>query len=204
MKTNRETSLIGLSAFKPRQKKFQDGRVFLSVLAEGDKVLALDVRFFREDGNKLTPTRNGFRIPSQSIGSAGGVFKKKLQEIDDVIHVTTKREIHARFVDDKYGQAVDIRYYKKTDDYTGWEKRGLRLRSEDFEEFVRLLEEAELVNGCWRQQNNLFQDREIVDPKKFGSKEQAREPRAISSSRPSALITSVSAYINEALQDLLE
>lgn len=200
--TNGKARLIGLAAFKPKQKKYQDGRIFLSVLIEDDTVLALDVRFFLEDGKELTPTRNGFRVPTQSLDLAEKVFRKEPRQIDDVINSMKKRELHARFVDDNYGQAVDIRYYKKTEEYTGWEKRGLRLRNGDFKELVRLLGEIELATGRLQRRNDLFEGKSIVEPKRAWGERKAGKAGS-KEKRVSARSDGGSGYINEALMDLL-
>ena len=197
------TSLIGLARFKPSQHKYKDGYVYISVIVTEGELRALDVRYFLEKENELTPTRNGYRIPAESIANCVKILLTSPSSIlDEVCHHTKSREIHARYVDDKYGEAIDVRYYKKARDYTGWEKRGLRLRIQDYMEFQKLLGMIDFNNVKVTGGVNFFSGKTIVDPKKKSKR--ARDIPGNKGGDGRTCRKAVgNAYINEALQEII-
>lgn len=198
------TSLIGLARFKPSQHKYKDGYVYISVMITEGELRALDIRYFLEKENELTPTRNGYRIPAESIANCVKILLAKPPSIlDEVCHYTKSREIHARYVDDKYGEAIDVRYYKKANDYTGWEKRGLRLRIQDYMEFQKLLGMIDFNNIKISGDANLFNGKTIVDTNKKSKRARDIPGKKEGYGRTSRNAVS-NVYINEALQEIIE
>ena len=196
-------TLIGLAKFKPSQQKYKDGHVYISVLISGDDLVALDVRFFSEDGDELVPTRNGFRVPVEALLTCVRELLGNPPDLDATCHKTKTRELHVRYVSDKYGEAIDIRYYKKSAKYTGWEKRGLRLRVADFKQFQKLIGEINFVGLNAATVNNLLEGKTIVDPKERWAKGTvgvSRKTKKVGEMHPPI---QKSDYINEALRELI-
>jgi len=196
-------TLIGVAKFKPSQKKYKDGHVYISVLISGDDLVALDVRFFSEAGDELVPTRNGFRVPAESLLACVRELLGNPLDLDSTCHKTKTRELHVRYVSDKYGEAIDIRYYKKSAKYTGWEKRGLRLRVTDFEHFQKLISEINFVDISVASEKNLLGGKTIIDPKERWAKDSGGADENSGSAREKHSSTRRSGYINEALRELI-
>ena len=126
------TDQIGLYSFKLTQKRYQEGAFYLSVILVGEQAKALDGRFYVEEGNELTPTKNGFRIPLEILEDFKKVLAGDLRAIDDRVLIKNKSfHFHVRYLNDKYGEAIDFRKYKTTNKYTGWDRSGIRMKLED-------------------------------------------------------------------------
>ncbi len=126
------TEQIGLYKFKLTQKRYEAGAFYISVVTDGENAVALDGRFFLEEGNKLAPTRSGFRLPIEKLNDFAKALDGDLRQIDDIVLFENQSfQFHIRYLNDKYGEGVDLRKYKTTEKYTGWDKSGLRMKLED-------------------------------------------------------------------------
>ena len=154
------TEQIGLHKFKLTQKRYKDGAFYLSVVLDGEQVKALDGRFFVEEGNELTPTKNGFRIPIEKLDAFGKALSGDLREIDDTVLFENKSfRFHIRYLNDKYGEAIDLRKYKTTNKYSGWDRSGVRLKFEDvatMRDWLSDFDTRKVASSC-----NLFLGKDI-------------------------------------------
>lgn len=126
------TTQIGLYSFKLTQKRYQEGTFYLSVILVREQAKALDGRFYIEEGRELAPTKNGFRLPLEILEDFKNVLAGDLRAIDDTVLVENKSfHFHVRYLNDKYGEAIDFRKYKTTEKYTGWDRSGIRMKLED-------------------------------------------------------------------------
>jgi hypothetical protein len=126
------TEQIGLHKFRLTQKQYEAGSFYLSIILDGEQVRAFDARFFVEEGNKLIPTKKGFRIPLENLNDLNKVLSGDLREIADVVLFENKSfQFRMRYINDKYGEGIDFRKFKTTAKYTGWAKSGLRMKLED-------------------------------------------------------------------------
>ena len=154
------TEQIGLHKFKLTQKRYKDGAFYLSVVLDGEQVKALDGRFFVEEGNELTPTKNGFRIPIEKLDAFGKALSGDLREIDDTVLFENKSfRFHIRYLNDKYGEGIDFRKYKTTDKYTGWDRSGVRMKLEDVVSMRNRLNDFDHREVA--SSNNLFSGKDL-------------------------------------------
>ena len=126
------TNQVGLYSFKLTQKRYQEGAFYLSVILDRGLAKALDGRFYVEEGHELAPTKNGFRIPIEKLEDFRKVLSGDLRSLDDAVLIKNKSfHFHVRYLNDKYGEAIDFRKYKTSDKYTGWDRSGIRMKLED-------------------------------------------------------------------------
>lgn len=183
------------------QRKYEDGALYLSQVIGDEDVLALDVRFFHEDGDKLRPTRAGFRIPGGGIAEACRILLSEPSSINDVMWSDDRRQLFARYVDDEYGQALDIRYYSSEGSYIGWEKRGIRFRLEDFARLQTVLREVEgELLEAWVH-SDLFGER-VIETQKDATKAAPRH-RGTKKKRSAENQRGASGFVNEVIRKLI-
>lgn len=126
------TQQIGLYRFKLAQKRYKDGAFYWSAILDGQQARAFDGRFMLEEGAKLTPTKNGFRIPSEKLADLKKALGGDLRDLEDILIVVNKSfQLHLRYLNDKYGEGIDFRKFRTTDKYHGWDKSGIRMQLED-------------------------------------------------------------------------
>jgi hypothetical protein len=166
---NTKATQIGLHSFKLTQKRYEHGSFYLSLIIDGEEVKAFDGRFYLEDGNKLTPTKRGFRIPLEKLDEFYTALSGDLREIGDLILFENKSfKFHVRYLNDKYGEGIDIRKYKTTKKYSGWDKSGIRMKLEDVEAVHRWLTDFEHTDVD--PSMNIFFGKEISGKNKASEK----------------------------------
>jgi hypothetical protein len=137
----------GLLRLQLSQKRFRNGALYVSAITNGSKVDAFDCRFFVEDGSILTPTRKGFRVRASELEALRKLFETKLGAIEEqTLWTGPHRKLVARRCDDEYGKGIDVRYFKMSEKYEGWEQRGIRLKDEDFLKLAGMVRETQLLN----------------------------------------------------------
>jgi len=129
------TDQIGLIKFKLSQRRYEGGEFYISAIRSAGELKALDGRFILQNGNALTPTKNGFRIPLEKLSGLNHILAGDHREIGDQLLFENKSfRFHVRYVNDKYGEGIDFRKFKTTDKYTGWDRSGIRMKLEDVTE----------------------------------------------------------------------
>jgi len=73
------------------------------------------------------------------------------------------RSLIARRCDDEYGTGIDIRHFKISADYKGWEKRGIRLIDEDFAKLSQQIKSTGLLNLDIRLISDLFEGKQFSE-----------------------------------------
>ena len=200
--TQKKQKQVGIAKVSLSQRKYQDGGLYLSQVMEDGMFVALDVRFFHEDGNALRPTRAGFRVPAASLAEMFHVLLSNATDIDHTLWSDDRRKLLARYVDDEYGQALDIRYYLTGHGYKGWEKRGIRLRLEDFQRLQFTLRESKEYLGNADGTEDLFQGKVIgTEWKKQGSK--VKEKLSVRKSERNGTGRGATGFINEYIKKLI-
>src|SRR4051812_17289498 len=127
-----ELRTVGIARLKLAQGRFGGGALYISAIYSAAEFVALDVRFFAEKDKLITPTPTGFRVPVAHLDSLAQLAQREPKQVGELtLWAGKKRKLVARRCDDKYGAGVDIRYYKTSAEYEGWEKRGIRLVEDD-------------------------------------------------------------------------
>ena len=135
------TGQIGLYRCVLTQSRYKGGAFYLSAIIANGELTAIDGRFVLEDGEDLTPTKNGFRIPVEKIDSLRQAISLDLREVaDTVILKNNTLRLHVRYINDKYGEGIDFRKYKTTEKYTGWDRSGIRMKLEDAQKIRKWLD----------------------------------------------------------------
>lgn len=155
---------IAVSRFKLEQRRYKNGSFFVSVTIDDGNLIALDGRYFVEEGESLIPTKNGFRIPAAHLEQ----FKKTLshdpKEIGDMeLFESQAFKFFVRYVDDKYGRGVDFRKYRTGEKYTGWDRAGIRMTLPDSMKLADYLKSTDFTNIDTSK--NLFLGKEISSKK---------------------------------------
>jgi hypothetical protein len=155
-------SIVGAFAIRLAQKRFSGGRFYVAQILQEGIIAALDCRFYIEEGSSLVPTRKGFRIHHGEFPYFEAILRQPANRlVEQVIWKTSKRALTCRYCDDKYGQGVDFRYFIESENYTGAEKRGLRLATQDFRQIsVAILSEC-LLQRVLKESENIFQGKII-------------------------------------------
>ena len=195
MQENYSETTKGLVAFRLKKRRYSEGHLYLSAVIYGNRIKALDIRYFIEEDNLITPTQNGFRVSMENISKLMAVLNRNPGDIvDEVISENRKRRLVVNFKDDKYGQGVDFRYYQTTDEYTGWQKKGIRMTLEDFKKLGGIVRNLKLDYSSVLAIGDLFENK-IIRQKKADSTtgyKDKSEPRADG------------AFVNDALDDFLK
>jgi hypothetical protein len=155
-----DVRVIGVTRLALSQKRFGKGGFYVSAILNDSDLEAIDCRYFVEDGAGIVPTRSGFRVHSSEFET----FKEVLSTLPSQIHEhpiweSTSRKLIVRRCADEFGLGVDFRYFKTSKNYTGWEKRGIRLN-----DYVHLSKEV-LNSGLLEHQVpslDLFKEKNIL------------------------------------------
>jgi len=187
---SKNLKLIGLKKLKLSQKRYEQGNFYISVLQEEDDVVSLDARYFIEEENNVTATKSGFRIPKDYLIHFIELINNDLVSLNEnECCVVGDRKVLISYKDDRYGEAVDIRYYKESSEYTGWEKKGIRLAISDF------IKIRDIIN------NTDFTISHSDNLNLFSSKHLNQSQNNNKSNKPKH---KDSTYINEALMNILD
>lgn len=164
-----DLQVVGVARLTLKQKRFGDGALYVSAILRGGELTAIDFRFFVEKEKVVTPTPKGFRIHRQDIEVLRELFRRVPENVGELtLWSSGMRSLIARRCDDEYGTGIDIRHFKISKDYKGWEKRGIRLIDEDF---VRLGEEVKstgLLELVTRPSGDLFEGKQFSERRDRG------------------------------------
>lgn len=123
---------VGVYRFRLSQTRYKNGAFFWSVIFEGQEIVAFDGRFMREEGNRVTPTKNGFRLPAEKFDHLRQALIGDLRTLEDTVLVENRSfKLYVRYVNDKYGEGIDFRKYRMGENYQGWDRSGIRMKLED-------------------------------------------------------------------------
>ncbi len=75
----------GCSCIELTQQRYSDGKVYISVILDGEEIKSLDVRYFIEIGNELIPTKYGYRVKQHDFTNLYNTLKMKPCEINENI-----------------------------------------------------------------------------------------------------------------------
>jgi hypothetical protein len=163
MSSGKSQIVQGLEVLELKQKRYKHGRLYVSAIYSDNNLKAIDIRYFIEKDDTLSPTTKGVRIPIMHFNIFSVVLQKMPENIvDDVIWETENRKLVVCYRDDMYGKGVDLRYFKKSNTYTGWERRGIRLALADYEELRRIMETISISSLTINSRKNLFEGKEII------------------------------------------
>lgn len=161
--TDASSRVTGLCRIPLSQRRFRSGALYVSSIHNGADLAAIDVRYFVEDANRLVPTRQGFRIPADKLVALGNMLRTQETELGGVeLSRCATRRLLARYCDDKYGSAIDIRYFSDSPRYKGWEPRGIRLQLGDFLKLRSVLLATGIADGQIKPTHDLFGEKEIA------------------------------------------
>src|SRR5688572_16146830 len=128
-----ELRAVGVARLKLAQGRFANGALYISAIFSGLEFVAADVRFFAETENLITPTPAGFRVQVADFTHLADLVMREPDSVGELtLWCRGNRKLVARRCNDKYGIGVDIRHYKVSPNYDGWERRGIRLVDQDF------------------------------------------------------------------------
>jgi len=154
--------LIGVNCIKLVQRRFSDGSLYLCAICLDGELVAIDVRYFTEDGNSLIPTRQGFRVHKGEFNDFLKLLSKDVIDIEEVVlWETGSKKLVMRYCDDQFGTAIDFRYYKTSEKYTGWERRGIRLQLEDYKKLQMAIVSSNLLSHWVLPKTDLLIGKEI-------------------------------------------
>jgi len=182
----------GCHRLKLSQQRFSKGRLYISLIEESNTIESLDVRY------KGTPTRTGFRVSKESFPHFLKILKLAPQDIGNRVlwrNNDNTRSLRVRFCDDNYGKGVDFRYFKDTPQYTGWEKRGIRITLENYDELKNSIFRLEMDKGVIPKVPNLFDNLQIVTDDK--ATKGRREKKKVNKEIPT------DAFVNSEIVDFL-
>jgi hypothetical protein len=197
--TPKEAVLRAIASFELPQGRFKNGRFFVSLCIVDDNQIGIDIRYFVEEDADLTPTPIGFRLPQSGVTPLLNALTDDPRLIGDVICIEhPNRRFHIRYLNDKYGESVDYRWYQTTEKYEGWTKKGFRVPTSVYSEFRQLLTESDLLSFDLSSRPDLFEGKNIVSKSKEpkGSQNKKRESA-------NALPFARKPYVNEVLEELL-
>tara|TARA_Y100000588_G_scaffold390649_1_gene496768 strand:+ start:1105 stop:1704 length:600 start_codon:yes stop_codon:yes gene_type:complete len=180
------------------KRSFAKGALYVSVESTLMGVDLMDIRYWMEDGANLMPTPKGFRITADQFSKWTRLLNVGATQLrEESFKMSKARELRVRFVnDDKYGTGVDVRYYAKSDRYTGWERKGIRFSLTDWETFrkelLMVLDDPNKLDAA----SDLFEGKEIV----------VKERKQKSGGKRNSTSSSLSghSYINPGILKLLE
>jgi hypothetical protein len=157
-----ENNIFGFDRIKLSQSKFKNGNVYLSILLKNLEIEYLDIRFFIQKENYLSPTKQGFRIPSLNLEEFYTIIQQDPKEIGECeIYSTGSRSLRFSYSSD-YGDGINFRYFKDDENYSGWEKRGIRVLIKDFDSLKAKLLSFRNKKFNTEGMKNYFEDFEIV------------------------------------------
>ncbi|WP_427500891.1 hypothetical protein ACQE3E_17665 [Methylomonas sp. MED-D] len=189
IKESIKTETIGVAKFKLSQKKYENGSFYISKIYEEDICASIDARYFIETSSTLTPTKYGFRIPADYIDHFLEIINDNVCDLNDkVCAFIGDRRILIGYRADRFGEGVDIRYFRESPEYTGWEKSGIRLLLNDF---IKAKECFNNISAKEKpsEEDNLFNDKQISKSTEFNVPNKA-------SNEP--------VFVNEYLQGILD
>ena len=158
-----QPQVTGLHRIVLSQRRFKSGALYVSGIHTRGDLEAVDVRYFVEEGARLTPTRQGFRIRADNLAGFAKVLETQdCKLVDTELWRGATRRLIARYCKDEYGTGVDIRYFSDSVRYKGWEPRGIRLQLEDFLKLRATLLDSGVIGGHIDPKADLFKGREIV------------------------------------------
>jgi hypothetical protein len=173
--------VVGVARLKLKQGRFGNGALYVSALLDAGELFALDVRFFVEKDKVVTPTPTGFRVPVADLDTVARLVERAPDQVGElVLWSRQKRKLVARRCEGKYGVGVDIRHYKSSAEYEGWEKRGIRLVDEDFSKLMAIIRRSGLLTKKFKPPKDLFEGWELAGsrdahgvPRRGGPREKA-------------------------------
>lgn len=158
-----QSQVTGVHRIVLRQRRFRAGALYVSGIHENGNLEAIDVRYFVEDGLRLIPTRQGFRVRADNLTGFAKVLRTlDCKLLDAELWRSPTRRLIARYCEDEYGTGVDIRYFSDSPRYTGWEPRGVRLQVEDFQKLQATLLSSEVIVGRIDPKVDLFDGKSIT------------------------------------------
>lgn len=195
-----ESILRAISAFPLPQGRFKNGQFYVSVCSTGGEPIGIDIRFFVEEGDDLTPTKIGFRLPQDGVAPLLNALAPNPTEIGDIVCIELpNRRFHIRYVNDKYGESVDYRWYQTTDKFEGWTRSGFRVPTDVYQEFRQLLIESNLLSPDSLSKPDLLEGKNIISKSKRSGDSASRGSNAAAASPPAR-----QPYVTDVLDDLLK
>lgn len=197
--------VVGVARLTLKQRRFGDGALYVSAILKGGELAAIDCRFFVEKEKVITPTPKGFRIDLKDVGALRELFQRTPENVGEItLWSSGMRSLSARRCDDDYGKGIDIRYFKISADYKGWEKRGIRLLDEDFVSLSDQIMASGLLECDLRPSGDLFEGKQFAERshrgrRDAGQKDGSRTNTAQAQSLPSW--TPISAALEEFLSE---
>ena len=113
------------------QKGLARAELVIWPMKKHDGEMFVDIRlwFSKEGTEQWMPSKKGVRVPAGGLRALIDLLDGSGGEL--LLADTAKRELRGRWMEDNVGRAFDLRYLVKTDSYTGWDKRGVRIRERD-------------------------------------------------------------------------
>lgn len=197
--------VIGLYRIVLSQRRFRSGALYVTGIHAHGVLQAIDIRYFVEEGNRLIPTRQGFRIHADRFSMFRTVLRTREIDLEQAEEAElwrgTARRLIARHCDDEYGNGVDIRYFSESSRYKGWEPRGIRLRLEDFSRLRATLLDSGVVDGCISLKTDLFSGKEIIG-RSSKRRESCKKIKSLANQQKTE--AHVTSSINEALKAYID
>lgn len=95
----------------------------------GERFVDIRLWFSGEIAGQWMPSKKGVRVPADKLPALRKLLDSQTGEL--ILSETAVRELRGRWIEDDSGRAFDLRYFVKTASYTGWDKRGVRVREQD-------------------------------------------------------------------------
>lgn len=195
--TSAQFQVTGVYRIVLRQRRFRAGALYVSGIHANGDLEAIDVRYFVEDGSRLIPTRQGFRVRADNLTGFAKVLRTQdCKLLDADLWRGPTRRLIARYCEDEYGTGVDVRYFSESPRYTGWEPRGVRLQLEDYQKLQETLLSSAVILGRIDPKVDLFDGKEIAAS--------ARKPRERGDQRRAEAGIPALFPVNEALKAFID
>lgn len=107
----------------------------------GERFVDIRLWFSTEIAGQWMPSKKGVRVPADKLRALRKLLDSHTGEL--ILSETAVRELRGRWIEDDSGRAFDLRYFVKTASYTGWDKRGVRVREQDCPELLTNLATAD-------------------------------------------------------------
>lgn len=129
------------------QKGLRNAELVIWAMSKQNGERFLDIRlwFSKEVAGQWMPSKKGVRVPVDELPVLQKLLDSKSGE--SLLSHTASRELHGRWMEDISGRAFDLRYFIRTSSYTGWDKRGVRIREEDCQLMRTHLVDVEEILG---------------------------------------------------------